>query len=84
MRLDKFLQASRLIKRRTLANQLCQHGKVTINGKTAKAAKLIAPGDLLSITPHNNHTTTYEVIKTPSTPVPKTKAHTLYRQIYTP
>ena len=40
MRLDKFLKVSRLIKRRTVANEACDTGRVSINGKTAKAMKI--------------------------------------------
>ena len=44
MRLDKFLKVSRLIKRRTVANEACSAGRVTVNGKTAKAGTDVKPG----------------------------------------
>jgi ribosomal 50S subunit-recycling heat shock protein len=50
MRLDKFLQTSRLVKRRALANRLCDAGKVMVNGKKAKAAAEVAVGDLIGLT----------------------------------
>ncbi|HHU31668.1 MAG: RNA-binding S4 domain-containing protein [Zhaonellaceae bacterium] len=50
MRLDKFLKVSRLIKRRTVAKEVCDNGRVTINGKVAKAASEVNPGDVLVIT----------------------------------
>ncbi len=49
MRLDKFLKVSRLIKRRTVANEACDAGRVTVNGKVAKASQEVKPGDILSI-----------------------------------
>lgn len=49
MRLDKFLQASRFIKRRTLANRLCDAGKVTLNGRTAKPAAEVKTGDQVGV-----------------------------------
>ncbi len=49
MRLDKFLKVSRLIKRRTVANEACDAGRVSINGKTAKASSQIKAGDILEI-----------------------------------
>ncbi|TAH71560.1 MAG: RNA-binding S4 domain-containing protein [Anaerolineaceae bacterium] len=49
MRLDKFLKVSRLIKRRTIANEACDAGRVTINGKTAKAGTEVKTGDIIEI-----------------------------------
>ena len=49
MRLDKFLKVSRLIKRRTVANEACDAGRVMINGKVAKASAAVKTGDILEI-----------------------------------
>lgn len=49
MRLDKFLKVSRLIKRRTVANEACDAGRVLINGKVAKASAAVKEGDVLEI-----------------------------------
>ena len=49
MRLDKFLKVSRLIKRRTVANEACDAGRVLVNGKTAKASVKVQPGDVIEI-----------------------------------
>ena len=49
MRLDKFLKVSRLIKRRTVANEACDAGRVLVNGKTAKASVYLKPGDVIEI-----------------------------------
>lgn len=49
MRLDKFLKVSRLIKRRTIANEACDAGRVMINGKPAKASAIVKVGDIIEI-----------------------------------
>ncbi len=49
MRLDKYLKVSRLIKRRTIANEACEQGRVTINGKVAKPSADVKIGDELCI-----------------------------------
>ena len=49
MRLDKYLKVSRLIKRRTVANDACDAGRVTINGKVAKASVDVQEGDVIEI-----------------------------------
>jgi ribosomal 50S subunit-recycling heat shock protein len=49
MRLDKFLKVSRLIKRRTVANEACDAGRVLINDKPAKASANVKVGDVLTI-----------------------------------
>lgn len=50
MRLDKYLKVSRLIKRRTVANEACDAGRITVNGKVAKASQQVKVGDILEIT----------------------------------
>ena len=49
MRLDKYLKISRLIKRRTVANEACDAGRVSVNGKTARASQNIKTGDIIEI-----------------------------------
>ncbi len=49
MRLDKFLKVSRLIKRRTVANEACDAGRVLVNGNVAKASLQVKKGDILEI-----------------------------------
>ena len=49
MRLDKFLKVSRVIKRGTLANEVCDQGHVSVNGRVAKAGLEIKPGDILEV-----------------------------------
>ena len=49
MRLDKYLKVSRLIKRRTVANEACDGGRVMINDKPAKASATVKVGDIITI-----------------------------------
>lgn len=49
MRLDKYLKVSRLIKRRTVANEACDAGRVSVNGKPAKASLNVKVGDVIEI-----------------------------------
>ena len=49
MRLDKYLKVSRIIKRRTVAKEACDGGRVTINGKVAKAGAEVKEGDVMEI-----------------------------------
>ena len=49
MRLDKYLKVSRLIKRRTVANEACDAGRVNVNGKTVKASYDVKPVDVIEI-----------------------------------
>lgn len=49
MRLDKFLKVTRLIKRRTVAKEACDGGRVTLGGRVAKAGTEVKPGDILEI-----------------------------------
>ncbi|TLN00062.1 RNA-binding S4 domain-containing protein, partial [bacterium] len=49
MRLDKFLKVARIIKRRTLAKEVCDGSRVTVNGRTAKAGLEVKAGDVLEL-----------------------------------
>lgn len=49
MRLDKYLKVSRIIKRRTVANEACDAGRVTVNSKTARASYDVKKGDIIEI-----------------------------------
>ena len=50
MRIDKFLKVSRIIKRRTIASEACEQGKVSINGKVVKPAAAVKIGDIIEVT----------------------------------
>ena len=49
MRLDKYLKVSRLIKRRTIANEACDAGRISVNGKVAKASYDVKVGDVIEV-----------------------------------
>lgn len=76
MRVDKFLKISRLIKRRSIANQACEKGRVLINSKTAKPGTQITEGDILEIV-FGNTTSKVKVI-TISEHVKKDDAKQMY------
>jgi ribosomal 50S subunit-recycling heat shock protein len=80
MRLDKFLKVSRLVKRRTVAAELCQGGHVKINGKVAKPASEVEPDDILQIR-FGNRLLTVSVAQVPEKAVPAQLAETLYTMI---
>lgn len=61
MRLDKFLKVSRLIKRRTVANEACDAGRVMVNNKPAKASTNVKVGDIIEIA-FGNKTVRVEVL----------------------
>ena len=50
MRLDKYLKVSRLIKRRTVANEACENGRIALNGRVAKPAADVKEGDIIELT----------------------------------
>jgi len=77
MRLDKYLKVSRLIKRRTIANEACDNGRVLVNGKVARASYDIKVGDLVTIS-FGNNTTKIEVTKISET-VKKDDAQLMYK-----
>ena len=79
MRLDKFLKVSRLIKRRTVANEACDAGGVLINDKPAKASANVKAGDILTIQ-FGNKDVKVEVLDVQET-VKKEEAKELFRYI---
>ena len=66
MRLDKYLKVSRIIKRRTVANEACAGGRVTLNGKVAKPGAEVKPGDIMTIR-FGDHLGRYEILAVPGT-----------------
>ena len=79
MSLDKFLKVSRLIKRRTVANEACDAGRVLINDKPAKASANVKAGDILTIQ-FGNKDVKVEVLDVQET-VKKEEAKELFRYI---
>ncbi|HOB64999.1 MAG: RNA-binding S4 domain-containing protein [Clostridiales bacterium] len=80
MRLDKFLKVSRIIKRRSVANEACSLDRVTINGKPSKPSKEVSAGDKIGIR-FGDKTVHFEVLAVPSGNVGKDDADSLYRII---
>ena len=79
MRLDKFLKVSRLIKRRTVANEACDAGRVMINDKPAKASANVKAGDIIEIA-FGNKSVKVEVLDVAET-VKKDEAKELYKYL---
>lgn len=80
MRLDKFLKVSRLIKRRTVANDVAEQGRILVNGTSAKPAKQLKVGDIITIEQYNK-TVSVRVLVIPSGNVPVQSASTLYEEL---
>jgi len=79
MRLDKYLKVTRLIKRRTVANEACDAGRVQINGRPAKASAEVKTGDQLTIQ-FGNKDVSVEVLDVQET-IHKEDASQLFRYI---
>ena len=77
MRLDKYLKVSRIIKRRTVANEACDAGRVLVNGKIARASYEVKVGDVLTIQ-FGTRELKAEILTVQET-VAKTDAALLYR-----
>ena len=82
MRLDKYLKVSRLIKRRTVANDACDGGRVTVNGKVARASYDVKPGDVIALH-FGERVLTVEVLNVSET-AGKNEAARLYRGVRAP
>jgi ribosomal 50S subunit-recycling heat shock protein len=78
LRLDKFLKVSRLIKRRTVANEVSDKGRVFVNGVVAKPAKVLKVGDIITIE-RGNIPVTVKVLIIPTGNVSIQEASTLYQ-----
>lgn len=79
MRLDKFLKVSRIVKRRTVANEACDGGRIEVNGQTAKPAKQLKVGDVVTVS-FGNKKLTFKVLSTPEF-VKKEDAESMYEVI---
>ena len=79
MRLDKYLKVSRLIKRRTVANEACDAGRVLVNDKPAKASVQVKAGDVLEIL-FGTKSVKVEVLQVQET-VRKEEAQEMYRYL---
>ena len=79
MRLDKYLKVSRLIKRRTIANEACDNGRVSVNGKPVRASYAVSVGDVIEIS-LGQRVTKVEVVSVVEH-VNKDAASAMYREI---
>ena len=79
MRLDKYLKVSRLIKRRTVANEACDNGRISVNGRVVKASYEVKIGDRIEIA-MGTRTVAVEVIQVADN-VRKDDAVTMYKEI---
>ena len=79
MRVDKFLKVSRLIKRRTVANEACDAGRVLLNGKIARACAPVKEGDVIEIA-FGNRSVKAEVLSIQET-VRKEEAQEMFRYL---
>ena len=77
MRIDKFLKVSRVIKRRTVAADACDGGRIEINGKVAKPSKDVKVGDVVKVS-FGNNAMTFEVLSVDEHQT-KQSAETMYR-----
>ena len=77
MRLDKFLKVSRIIKRRTVANEACDLERVSVNGKSAKPSKELNEGDVISIR-FGDKEAKFRVLRVPEGNVSKSGSSELY------
>lgn len=82
MRLDKYLKVSRLIKRRTVANEACDNGLISVNGKPQRASYDVKVGDQITLS-FGARTLTVEVLSVQET-VRQADAATLYREVARP
>ncbi len=80
MRLDKFLKVSRLIKRRTVANEVSDMGRVFVNNTPAKPSKQLKEGDIIKIE-YANRTVRVKILKIPQNNVSVQEAPTLYETL---
>ena len=79
MRLDKYLKVSRLIKRRTVANEACDNGRISVNGRVVKASYEVKPGDRIDIS-MGARTVSVEVLQVSET-VRKDDATGMYKEV---
>ena len=79
MRLDKYLKVSRLIKRRTVANEACDNGRISVNGKVVKASYDVKVGDKIEIS-MGTRTVTVEVLQVADN-VRKDDAASMYKEV---
>ena len=81
MRLDKFLQTSRIVKRRAVASELCGRGRVRVNGRPCKAGKELQVGDALSLQFRSGSVFECKILELPTRGIRKEEAAGLYETV---
>jgi len=79
MRLDKYLKVSRLIKRRTVANEACDHQRVSVNGRPVRASYAVQVGDVIEI--QLGQRTTRVEVRSVTEHMGKSEAGAMYREV---
>ncbi|RDU59127.1 RNA-binding S4 domain-containing protein [Helicobacter marmotae] len=81
MRVDKFLSSVNILKRRSIAQDMCENGVVSINGIVAKSSKEVRIGDIITLK-YLTYSKTYEVLALPlSKTIPKSQSSQYYKEI---
>ncbi len=81
MRLDKFLQTSRLVKRRTVATELCNKGRVHVNDRSAKAGRGLVVGDTIALSFGSDGRLVCRILDLPTRGIRKEEAAGLYEVV---
>lgn len=75
MRIDKFLNSTNILKRRSVAQDMCESGVVFVNDKAVKSSKEVKVGDIIKLV-YFTHTKSYQILELPSTKtIPKSNSH---------
>lgn len=81
MRIDKFLNSTNILKRRSVAQDMCESGVVFLNDKAVKSSKEVKVGDIIKLV-YLTHTKTYQILELPSTKtIPKLSSHLYIKEL---
>lgn len=81
MRIDKFLNSTNILKRRSVAQDMCESGVVFLNDKAVKSSKEVKVGDIIKLV-YLMHTKTYQILELPSTKtIPKSNSHLYIKEL---
>lgn len=81
MRIDKFLNSTNILKRRSVAQDMCESGVVFLNDKAVKSSKEVKVGDIIKLV-YLTHTKTYQILELPSTKtIPKSNSHLYIKEL---
>lgn len=81
MRIDKFLNSTNILKRRSVAQDMCESGVVFVNDKVVKSSKEVKVGDIIKLV-YLSHTKSYEILELPSTKtIPKSSSHLYIKEL---